>query len=258
MSNLGVKYAFELAKDSFSKNTQLQFSFIRDNNDEYALVPLTEESSAKLDYFKPLLIKLIPAGSHWSSALGWSSYFGIGLNWKRNSWIILGVEGILPHKTRKAHYSCSYFIFPYDSTGLEKAKHSLAKLRLNILEGISYISDSTKKTLRKAKGRFLNRIVGSLLYGIQLFDIKDPSTYRIVEIWVIDSIISRIEKRGNLTNFQTLIFHEQQYILFNSLDLVYSNKRIRTSNYQFYSKFSSKIHRQIRSEANWPNPIKLD
>lgn len=102
-----------------------QVDMDRDETDSFALsvVPLEEITPLR----KESVLALVPPGSRWIQARGWSSYFGLPLTIDDVVWWAVGAECVVKHATRGAYPKLRAYLHRQNDTA-ERAVLAVARL----------------------------------------------------------------------------------------------------------------------------------
>lgn len=99
-----------------------------------SIIPYSDDAQS---ITKSEILLLLPTGSRWSQAIGWRSIFGIPLQTRTHSWLVVGTIDIVSHLARGGFPVLNLHFF-------HSEKPPLVQLR-NVANAIYTLSEADKK-----------------------------------------------------------------------------------------------------------------
>lgn len=196
---------FQLAFSCLGKEAELSFLLYRNEEDEYDLDVTLHNTRSGSPFSKKTLLSFMPPGSRWSHALGWRSVFGYPFVHDERTFIIVGVEKVVPHPTRGAYLTFLGFIYYLDkakaaTTSLHSYSTSLAKNETSDASagGSQFHEERPKPNL----GRSKNLLVTSTC--------RDPALYPAAEHFIL-RFASNLYAANRLVYFRTICLFESHF-----------------------------------------------
>jgi len=182
-----VIYGLNLIEKHLSRKAVCRIHFDRDETDSYIIdvQPITSVYSSFPT--KEQVLPLLPAGSHWDAARGWRSFFGVPFSTPDESWIVLGCEGVIVHRTRGSYPVFRGFLFP-----------ARAIPERELLEMANEITSATEGHVQRKS-----------TYGIIESSSQSQEKHKQIEAWIIRRAVTSYHAGIRLL-FRTLLLSEHQ------------------------------------------------
>ena len=182
-----VTEGLDLIEQFLSHNAAYRLHFDRDETDSYVINVRASEAGQDSLFSKEQVLPLLPVGSHWDAAQGWRSFFGLPFSAHGESWVVLGVEGVVVHKTRGSYPVLHGLFFP-----------SRMVPESELLEMANKIAPSTESNTEPKK-----------TYGVIAASSQSQEEHKHVEAWVIRRAVASY-RAGVRLLFRTLVLSEDQ------------------------------------------------
>lgn len=182
-----VTDGFDLIEKYLSRNAVYHIHFDRNETDSYVVDVWPSNSSWSNSLTKEQVLPLLPSGSHWDAARGWKSFFGLPFSTPAESWVVLGSESVVLHRTRGSYPVFRGLLFP-----------SQAVPERELLEMANDIAPAVKDDIQQ-KGT----------YGVIAASSQSQEEHKHVEAWIIRRAVASY-RAGVRLLFQTLILSEHQ------------------------------------------------
>lgn len=173
-------------------------SFSRDATDSFSL-SIDRTRNLKTDIItREDVFPLLPPGSNWIQAVGWSSYFGIPLRIKENVWYAIGAIDILPHSHRGAYPVIKAYLNLLEFLPLKELEILVNELdTANILKkGIikDPFEGSRAKRLKILRATSMNK-----------------EEHKFIEAWIINYAIEAYRRKSELMFRTLLLSYEENF-----------------------------------------------
>jgi hypothetical protein len=182
-----VTNGFDLIETYLSRNAAYQIHFDRNETDSYGVDVRPSNSGRSTLITKEQVLPLLPAGSRWDAARGWRSFFGLPFSTPAESWMVLGSEGVVAHRTRGSYPIFRGLLFPSQEVPEKE-----------LFEMTNEIARSTEGEIQPKR-----------TYGVIAASSQSQEEHKYVEAWIIRRAVASY-RAGVRLLFRTLVLSENE------------------------------------------------